>query len=88
MEAVGGGLGSIAAESVECAKRSVEAGGGAFERLAATKSLGKAVEIQAVFARSAFEGTVGQVIKVGQIVSNMAEAASRPHEAFFDKFGR
>lgn len=87
-DAVGRGLQAIAAETADYSKRSLDAGASALEKLVAAGSLDRAVEVQQDFVRSAYEGYVGQVAKVGKIVTDMASGAYKPYEAFFGKFGK
>jgi hypothetical protein len=87
-DAVSKGFQAIAAEAADFTKKSLEAGSSAFEKLLATQSFDKAVEVQSDYVRSAYEGYVGQVTKVGEIVADMAKDAYKPYEAFFGKFGK
>jgi hypothetical protein len=86
--AVAKGIQAMAAEAVDYSKRSIDASGTAVEKLLAAKSLDKAVEVQSDFVRSAYEGYVGQVTKIGEIVTDMAKGAYRPYEAYFGKIGK
>ena len=88
VEAVGKGFQAIAAEAADYSKRTLEAGASALEKLVAAKSLDKAVEVQSDFLRTAYEGYVGQVTKVGEIVSDMALGAYKPYEAFLGRLGK
>jgi len=87
-DAVSKGFQAIAAEAADFTKKSLEAGNSAFEKLLATQSFDKAVEVQSDYVRSAYEGYVGQVTKVGEIVADMAKDAYKPYEAFFGKLGK
>jgi hypothetical protein len=87
-DAVSKGFQAIAAEAADFTKKSLEAGSSVFEKLLATQSFDKAVEVQSDYVRSAYEGYVGQVTKVGEIVADMAKDAYKPYEAFFGKFGK
>ena len=85
VDAVTRGWQAIAAEAADYSRRSFEAGSAAIEKLLASKSLDRAVEVQSEFVRSAYEGYVGQVTKVGEIVSDMARGAYKPYESFLGK---
>jgi len=85
--AFGKGLQALASETADYSKQSFEAGTAAFEKLAAG-SLDKAVEVQSEYVRSAYEGYVGQVTKVGTIVADMAKSAYKPYENLFAKYGK
>jgi hypothetical protein len=86
-DAFGKGLQAIVAETADYSKRSLDAGTSAMEALLAAQSLDKAVKVQSDFVRTAYEGYVGQVAKVGEIVTDMAKSAYKPYEAFLGSFG-
>ena len=86
--AVGKGLQALASEAADYSKQSFEASTAAFEKLLAAGSLDKAVEVQSEYVRSAYEGYVGQVTKVGTIVADMAKSAYKPYENLFAKYGK
>ena len=69
-------------------KSGFEQGSAAFEKLLGAKSLDKAVEVQSDYVRSAYEGYVGQVTKIGEIVADMAKSAYKPYEGLFGKYGK
>jgi hypothetical protein len=84
--AVSKGFQAIAAEAADYTKKSFEAGSSAFEKLLGAQSLDKAVEVQSDYLRSAYEGYVGQMTKVGEIVTDMTKDAYKPYETIFGKF--
>jgi hypothetical protein len=86
--AVGRGFQAIATEAADYSKRTIDAGTNALERMIGAGSLDKAVEVQSDYVRTAYEGYVGQVAKVGEIFTDMAKGAYEPYEALFGKFGR
>ena len=86
--AVGKGFQALASEAAGYSKQSFEAGTAAFEKLLSAGSLDRAVEVQSEFVRSAYEGYVGQVTKVGTIVADMAKNAYKPYESLFAKYGK
>jgi hypothetical protein len=86
--AVTRGWQAIATEAADYSKRSIDAGTSALERLIGAGSLDKAIEVQSDFVRNAYEGYVGQVARVSEIVTDMAKGAYEPYEALFGKFGR
>jgi len=86
--AFGKGFQALAAETADFSKQSFEAGTAAFERLLSAGSLDKAVEVQSEYVRTAYEGYVGQVTKVGTIVADMAKNAYKPYESLFAKYGK
>jgi hypothetical protein len=86
--AVGKGFQAIATETADFTKKAFEAGSSAFEKLLAVQSLDKAIEVQSDYVRTAYEGYVGQVTKVGEIVADMAKDAYKPYESFLGKIGK
>jgi hypothetical protein len=86
--AVGKGFQAIAAETADFTKKTFEAGSSAFEKMLSVQSLDKAVEVQSDYMRSAYEGYVGQMTKVGEIVTDMAKDAYKPYESILGKFGK
>lgn len=82
------GFQALAVEAADYSKKSFEQGSAAFEKLLAARSLDKAVEVQTDFVRSAYEGYVGQMTKIGEIVADMAKDAYRPLETIFTKYGK
>jgi hypothetical protein len=74
------GFEEIAVEVADFSKKQLEASSAAFEKLVGVKSLDKAVEVQAEFAKQSFEGFVAHSTKVGQLVSNLTKEALNPVE--------
>lgn len=87
-DAMGKGFQAIAAETADYSKRSLDAGTSAIEKLFAAASLDKAVEVQSDYVRTAYEGYVGQVARLSDIVTGMARDAYKPYETLLGKFGR
>lgn len=87
-DAFGKGFSAIAAEAADYSKRTLDASTSAFEKMAGAKSLDKAFEVQSEFVRAAYEGYVGQVAKMNEIVTDMAKGAYKPYESFFGKLGK
>ena len=71
---------SIAAEMSDYTKKSFEEGTAAFEKLMSAKSLEQAVEIQAGYAKRAYDGYMHQVSKIGGLYAELAKEAYRPVE--------
>jgi hypothetical protein len=88
VDAVTKGMQAMAVEAVDYSKRSFDASGAAVEKLLAAKSIDKAVAVQSEIVRSAYEDYIGQMTRLGAIVSDMAKGAYQPYEAFFGKFGK
>ncbi|HVY18975.1 MAG TPA: phasin family protein [Bauldia sp.] len=87
-DAVTKGFQAIASEAADYGKRSFEAGTAAFEKLASAKSLDTVVALQQDFARTAYQGYVGQVTRFGEIFSDMAKSAAAPYQSLYGKFGK
>jgi phasin family protein len=79
------GVQAIAVESTDFAKKSFEQGTAAFEKLAAVKTLDKAIELQSDFVKSAFEGYVAQATKMGELYAALAKDAYKPFEGLVAK---
>jgi hypothetical protein len=74
---------TIAAEMSEYTKRSFEDGTQTFEKLANSRSLEQAFEIQSDFARRAYEEYMSQMSKIGNMYAEMAREAFKPVERAF-----
>ena len=72
---------AIAVEVADFSKKQFEASSAAFEKLVGVKTLDKAVEVQADYAKQSFEGLVAHSTKVGQLVNNFAKEAVKPVES-------
>jgi hypothetical protein len=79
------GVQTIAVEATDYAKKSFEAGTAAIEKLAGVKTLDKALEIQADFIKTSFEGAVAQMTKMGELYSALAKDAYKPFEGIVAK---
>jgi phasin family protein len=74
---------AIAAEMTDYTKRSFEESAQTFEKLAASKSVEQAVEIQTAFAKRAYEDYMQQLSKLGGMYAEFAKEAYRPVERAF-----
>ena len=79
------GVQAIAVETTDYAKKSFEAGTAAIEKLSGVKTLDKAIEIQADYAKKAYESLVAQSTKVGELYSDLAKEMAKPFEALIPK---
>ncbi|MBB3808659.1 phasin family protein [Pseudochelatococcus contaminans] len=79
------GLQTVATELVGYSKKSFEEGSAALEKLAATKSLDKAIEVQTEYARKSYENFVQESAKIGEIYKEIAQEAFRPYEGAFNR---
>lgn len=75
------GFQGIATEATEYSKKSYEDGTKALEKLMAVKSLDKAFEVQAEYAKAAYEAFVAQSTKMGELFTAVAKDAYKPFEA-------
>ncbi len=82
------GFQAIAAEVADYQKKSFEEGTAAVEKLVASKSLDKAFEAQADYVKSAYEGFVGEMTKISEIVTDMSKDAYKPYEGVMGKMAK
>jgi phasin family protein len=79
------GLQTIAAETTDYSKKSLENSSAFVERLLGAKSLDNAIQIQSEYAKTAYEGFVAQATKLGELYTNLAKEAFKPVESAFAK---
>jgi phasin family protein len=79
------GLQEIAAESSEYSKKSIAASSAVVEKLLGAKTVETAVQIQAEFAKSAYEGFVAQATKINELYTRVAKEAFKPVESAMGK---
>jgi hypothetical protein len=75
------GLQAIAAETTDYTKKSFETGSAALEKLVASKSLEKAIEVQTDYARTAYESFVAEATKIGELYAELFRDAYKPFES-------
>ncbi|MBA4783066.1 MAG: phasin family protein [Rhizobiales bacterium] len=73
-------LQTIASETADYSKKSLEDSSAAVEKMMAVKSLDKAFEVQTEYAKSAYEGFVGQATKIGEMYTSLAKEVYKPFE--------
>jgi hypothetical protein len=76
---------AIAAEVADYSKKSFEDGSKVLEKLLGAKSLDKAIEIQADYAKTAYEGFVAQATKLGELYADLAKESYKPFESLATK---
>ena len=76
---------AIATEVADYSKRSFEDSTKVMEKLFASKSLEKAIEIQTDYAKSAYEGFVAQATKMGELYADLAKETYKPFESYLGK---
>ena len=79
------GMQAIAVEIADYSKKSFEDGSAALEKLMGAKTLDKAVEVQSEYAKSAYEGMVSQMTKIGEMYVDLAKDAYKPFESVLTK---
>jgi len=72
---------AIAVESADFAKKSFEQSTATLEKLVSAKTLDKAFEIQADYARQAYEGFVAQATRMGELYAGFVRETLKPMEA-------
>jgi hypothetical protein len=78
---------AIAAEITAYSKKSFEDGTRAFEQLLGAKSFEQVIEIQAQYARMAYEGYVAELTKLGKMWAGLTRNAYQPVEQAAAKAG-
>jgi hypothetical protein len=78
----------ISTETTNYAKKAFEHGSSTIETLVSAKSVEKALELQADYAKSAYENFVAYATKVGSMVSDLSKEAIKPVEAAVSKTGK
>ena len=73
---------AIASQIADYSKRSFEDGAKAMENLLGVKSLDKAVEVQAEYARLAYEDYVSHATKLGQLYTELAQETFKAYQDF------
>jgi hypothetical protein len=86
MGAVSKSLQAIAVEMADYSKKSFEQGAAAAEKLVGAKSIEKAMEVQADYAKTAYEGLVSQSAKFNGLYADLAQITIKPFEGFMTKF--
>jgi len=79
------GLQTIAAETTDYSKRSLETGSAYLEKLLGAKSLDNAIGIQSEYAKVTYEGFVAQSTKIGELYASIAKEAFKPVETAIAK---
>jgi phasin family protein len=80
------GFQTLATEAAEFTKKSVEDTVALTEKIVASKSVEKALELQQAHATKSFEGMMAQANKFGQFYMDAAKDAYKPLEAQMEKF--
>jgi hypothetical protein len=79
------GFQTIAAETADYSKKSIECNSVYVEKLLSAKSFDDAIQIQSEHAKSAYEGFVAQATKLGELYTILAKEAFKPLKSVFAK---
>jgi len=79
------GMQSIAAETIDYSKKSLETNSAHLEKMLGAKSLDDAIQAQSEYAKSAYEGFVAQATKISELYTNLAKVAFKPFETIIAK---
>jgi hypothetical protein len=76
---------AIAVEVADYSKKSFEEGTAALEKLFGVKSVEKAIELQTDYAKSAYDGFMAKITKIGEMYTDMAKETYKPFETMMAK---
>jgi hypothetical protein len=79
------GAQAIVVEVADYARKSFEHNTAAFEKLLGARTLETAFEVQAEYAKSAYEGFVAQATRLGALYADTAKETYKPFEGYFTK---
>ncbi len=79
------GVQAIAVEVADYSKKSFEQGSAAVEKLFGAKTLDKAIEVQSDYVKTAYEGYIAQMTKVGEMYADLAKEVYKPFEGLVAK---
>lgn len=79
------GAQAIAAEATEFTRKSAETGSATLEKLLASKSLDKVIEVQSDFARSSYESFVAESTRMSELLADMTRDVFKPFEMVMSK---
>ena len=82
---VSNGVQAIATEVADYSKKSFEEGTQAFEQLLGVKSVEKAMELQQVYFKNAYERFVTQATKIGALYADLVKETCKPFEGYVEK---
>jgi len=82
---VSNGVQAIATEVADYSKKSFEEATQAFEQLLGAKSVEKAIELQQVYFKNAYEGFVTQATKIGALYADLVKETCKPFEGYVEK---
>ncbi|UHD44368.1 phasin family protein [Aureimonas altamirensis] len=80
------GFQMLASETGDYTKRSYEQSTELMEKMTQVRTLDKVFELQADYAKAAYEGWVSQATKMSEICSDMARESYKPFEGVMNSF--
>jgi hypothetical protein len=83
--AVTQGSQAIVAECSGYTKKMIEDSTASIEKMSQAKSLDKAFEVQSALAKSQYEGCIGFMTKLNEMMIDTAKNAYKPYETMFAK---
>lgn len=75
------GMQLLASEASDYSRKSYEDGAATAEKLAGARTLEKAFEIQADYAKTSYETFIARATRMSEIYADLAKEAYRPYEA-------
>jgi len=79
------GFQTIAAETTDYSKRSLEASNAFLGKLATAKSIENAIQLQSEYAKAAYDSFVAQTKKISDLYADLAKDAFKPVESAITK---
>ncbi|MCO5131255.1 MAG: phasin family protein [Xanthobacteraceae bacterium] len=79
-------LQAIVAAFGDYSKKSFEEGSAFLEKLMASKSLDKVIEVQTEYAKSSYETFMAESQKISALYAELAKQSFKPFEGFIGKF--
>ncbi len=76
---------TIAAETADYSKKSLESSSAFFEKLVGAKSLDVAIQLQSEYAKTSYAHFVAQATKISELYSNLAKEVFKPIEVAMSK---
>ncbi len=83
--AVTKGAQAIASEASEYTRKTAETGSATLEKLLASKSLDKVIEVQTDFARNSYESFVAEATRMSELFADMTRDVFKPFESVMSK---
>jgi hypothetical protein len=79
---------TIATETADFARKSLEQSSSTVEKLLGAQSLDKAVEVQTAYVKGAYESLVSQSARMGALYSTLATDTFKPYEGLVSKMAK